>query len=142
VVGKATSLGVQLRGCGPGDTLVGRDGVEQGLDHRLILRDVHGDYQGAVDAGTEALGDEIVGATLGAGSGQRAVVGGAQTKTQHRRSQRQKQDGDADGIGPGVLGHVPTPTLPARAHGRAIGWFVSLDPETVDPVPGKTEERR
>ena len=82
--------GVHLGGDG-GDALVGLDRLKEGLDHGRILRDVDGDDQRAVDAGTEAVGDEIVGPTLGPRLGQRLVVGDANVEGRCGRAGRRRR---------------------------------------------------
>ena len=56
--------------------------------------------QRAVDAGTEAVGDEVVGPTLGAARRQRALVGEAELQIEHRRREREQEHGRADRVRP------------------------------------------
>ena len=135
-------VGVDLGRCDGGDAPVGRIALASGSTTLGSLRDVDGDDQRPVDARPEAVGDEVVGPTLGAVLRQGALVGEAELQRQHRRGQRQQHDRDADGVRPGVPGHVPTPAPPAQAlSARRRRRFASA-PEAVDPVPRETEERR
>jgi hypothetical protein len=59
-----SGCGVHLGGCDSGDSVVARNGVDEWLNHAVILRDVDCDDQRPVGAGAETLGDEVVGPTL------------------------------------------------------------------------------
>ena len=89
--------------------------------------------QRAVDPGSEAAGDEVVGAALGAGGGEVAFVGESQPQVEGRRREREQQGRRADGVRHRVARHVIAPALPARAARRG--------PPT-DPRAGEREERR
>jgi hypothetical protein len=132
--------GVHRGGRYPGDAIVGQHGVTQRTDHAGIPGDVDGDDQWAVDAGAEALRDEIVGPSLGAGLRQRTVVRVAHPQGQDRCGERQEKDGAADQVDPGVPGDVTDPSPPAGAR-RAAPGRGPADSEAIDPVPGKSQER-
>ena len=83
---------VDFRGCDGCDSLVEPDGSGQGLEHARISGDVDRDDQWPVDPGSEAVGDEVVGQSLGAVRRERTLVRGADLKRQDGCGQRQQRD--------------------------------------------------
>ena len=135
-------------GCGVGragsdvrDADVGADRDAERFDDARISCGVDGDDQRAVAAGSERSGGQVVGPALGSRLGQRPLVGIAQAQGQHGRGQHQEQDRGADGIGPGVAGHVLAPAPPARAVRDAVASPDAADSEPIDPRTGEAEER-
>ena len=119
VVGIASSVAtpavaVDLRRRDRCDALVGADRRRQGPEDARVPGDVDGDHQGRVDAGSEAVGDEVVGTTLRAVRGEGALVRRTDLKREHRGGHGEQRDGGPDGVRRGVPGDMTTPAQPAR----------------------------
>ena len=120
-----------------GDAGVIGDGAAQRLDHGRVLGDVDGDDQRPVDAGTEAVGDQLVGPALGAVGRQRAVVRDAQPQ----REQRARASRSSTAVPPTAYVHgVPGHVSPHRRQRSSTGTSARRGAATPDPVTGQPEE--
>ena len=93
---------------------------------------------GAVGAGAEALGDQVVGASLGARLRHGALVGEAEGQRRDRRGEGEQQQRRPDGVRRGVPADVRGPAVPATV-GSARG---ASRPSAVDAVSGEAEQGR
>ena len=104
------------RGRDLGDARVGRDRGDERLEDARVARDVDGDDQRAVGAGAEAVGDEVVGAALGARLAACVPSSGKPRRSaEHRRRQREQQDGGAEGVRHRVPRRRARPTAASAA---------------------------
>ena len=110
--------------------------------HRLGVTAVGDEDEGAVEAGTEAVGHQVVGAA--GGEAGRVVAGVREPEAQpgdggdqHSEDERSGEPGDD-----GATLDGPAPPVPEAASGVIGGRVAERQPQPVDVAPGEPEQRR